>query len=266
MATLTRAMGNCALCLNDGPLCRSHLLPAASYKPLRSVHRTNPHPLIVTPERAYTTSKQPADYLLCPKCEERFHHQGEDWVLSHSYRGGSHGFKFRDILLRQSPVFQEGDSRIHTCATIADLAMEKVIYFAASVFWRSAVHTWRRDERIIHIELGKYEEPLRLFLLGVAPFPARMALHTSISSLEGDLLAVCHVTEENRIDGLRTYQFAIPGMVFQLIVSGHLPDRYLTYSTAPALERFVAIVPSLDKREVSEMARRLHRVRQRVTS
>jgi hypothetical protein len=261
MSQKTQPVSPCALCRNESVLCDSHLLPAASYKPLRSASNPSPHPLVLTPDKAYHTSKQPKDYVLCRDCEERFHRNGEDWILSHYYRGRNKGFRFREILQQQAPVFEDGDSKIYACANVPGLDMDQVIYFAMSVFWRTAVHVWRRDKRVIHIELGKYEEPLRMFLLGAGPFPEKMALQVWVSSLQGDMLANSHLTEETRVEQHRAYGFAIPGMVFRLIVSGNLPQRFVNGSTAPSPEKFVAIIPRHDWQDIFDMARRLQKLR-----
>jgi hypothetical protein len=54
------------------------------------------------------------------------------------------------------------------------LDTEKLAYFALSVVWRSAVHTWRAPDRhVIHLaNLGTYQEPIRKYLIGESSFPA----------------------------------------------------------------------------------------------
>jgi hypothetical protein len=155
----------CSLCLNDRELCFSHLIPKSAYKPLRSAKSPNPNPLILTEKTSYTSSWQVADYLLCLECEQRFREKGEDWVLAHSYRGPGK-FRFREILHANQPMFEGPEGLIYSTSMIPDLNMEAIIYFASSVFWRAGAHRWRRDRMIINIDLGKYEEPLRLFLRG----------------------------------------------------------------------------------------------------
>ena len=53
------------------------------YKILREPGQTNPNPVIVGRDYAYSTSKQLTDYLLCEceECEQRFRRLGEDWVM-----------------------------------------------------------------------------------------------------------------------------------------------------------------------------------------
>jgi hypothetical protein len=251
-----RPFGRCPLCLNDRELCASHLLPAAAYKPLRASHQNNPHPLILTDTVAYQTSRQATAYLLCRCCEERFHQNGEDWILSHSYRSPA-AFRFRDALIRGTPYFKGPEGTLYAAADIAELDMERVIYFAMSVFWRAAVHRWRRDDRVIKIDLGPYQDPIRKYLYEKTPFPEKMTLRVWVSALEGNLCAVCHLPEAGRKDGVHTYQFAIPGMSFELMVGGRIHEHHYLYSSAPAPERFVAIIPALDIKDMAAMAKRL---------
>jgi hypothetical protein len=185
---------------------------------------------------------------------------GEDWVLAHSYRGSGSGFKLREILLRQSPLATQGDASLYACVGVPNLEMDKIIYFAASVFWRAAVRTWRRDERTIKIDLGKYAEPLRLFLLGAGPFPDHMALHTWVSSLSGNILASLHLPEAKRIEGFRAYEFGIPGVCFRLLVARHMSPKWFEWSTAPGPHGLVGIVPDLDRHDVAHMAQRMNKL------
>lgn len=200
------------------------------------------------------------EYLLCTSCEARFKNNGEDWIIVNSYRGRGGGFALREILLQQTPYQTDGNRKLYSCIDVPGVDIEKIIYFAASVFWRASARMWRRDERTIKIDLAQYQEPLRLFLLGMSPFPDRMALHTWISSLDGDLLASLHSPEANRVQGVRAYQFAVPGITFRLMVGGHIPQAFLDYCTAPSPLRVVGIIPDLDHNDVTDMAARYRRV------
>jgi hypothetical protein len=252
--------GQCALCLKDRKLHDSHLVSAAAYKPLLATNSRNRHPLIISNTFAYQTSRQAKDYLLCFECEQRFREGGEDWVLTHSYRGPGQ-FKLRDILRSNSPRFSDPESAIYSGASIRELDMEKVIYFAVSVFWRAAVHNWRRDSRVIKFELGPYEEALRKFLYEDAPFPSYVALQVWASSLKDDLCAVVHLPEAGVHEGAHVYQFGIPGMTFRLTVGKTISEKFYLYSTAPSPERFVAIIQSVDIKDLSDMAQNLAQFR-----
>lgn len=57
------------------------------------------------------------------------------------------------------------------------LRAEELNYFAASVFWRGAVHSWRNDSTEPGLSLpSKAVEDLRLFLLGKIPFPDKLSI------------------------------------------------------------------------------------------
>ena len=252
----------CPLCRETAVLCDSHLIPAAAYKPLRATTSRNPNPLILSHDDAYTSSRQFVDYLLCPGCEQRFREHGEDWILAHSYRGPGE-FLLRDILLRYPATFDDGDGiTIYDTTAIHELDMDKVVYFGASVFWRAAVHEWRRGKRVIGFDFGKYLEPLRLFLYAGTPFPDGMVLRVWISSLQDGLCAVAHAPEHNRRHGIHVYQFAIPGMSFELTIGSHIPMNEQMYSTSGP-QRFVGIAKRADTRDVLDMADRWAKQRAR---
>ena len=93
-----RPSGKCALCLEEHPLCDSHLLPKSMYRLLRAPNLKNPNPVhIVRSGTAYATSKQISDYLLCNGCEQRFRREGEDWTMAQCYRD-NHTFRLRETL------------------------------------------------------------------------------------------------------------------------------------------------------------------------
>ncbi len=57
------------------------------------------------------------------------------------------------------------------------LDMERLAYFALSVFWRASVHRWRvHDGSIVFNSLAAFEEPIRRYLTGQAGFPPDVSL------------------------------------------------------------------------------------------
>lgn len=177
-------------------------------------------------------------------------------MLEHSCRSDG-TFKFRDILFRCPPACEKGESRVYSGAQNPGLDMDKVIYFAASIVWRGGTGPWERDDRVIDIDLGKYKEPLRRFLLSREGFPTGTLLHTWVSSADGPALAVCHQPEEHRFDGMRAITFAVPGINFRWTVASHIPDRYMKCGTAPATGRFIGVVPDRDREDHARMLGRL---------
>jgi hypothetical protein len=113
---------------------------------------------------------------------------GEDPILRQClHRDGQ--FKLRDQLQAAAPLHTERRSTVYDAVPLLGRAIDSYLYFAASVFWRSAAcRRWRGgEESVASISLGAtYQEQFRLYLLDQAPFPAnaRMSLHVAT---EGDL-------------------------------------------------------------------------------
>ncbi len=223
MSKSPRAHGPCALCRFDRPLCQSHLLPKATYKSLRARHPGNPNPVIVSQHAVVQTSWQLHAPLLCEECETRFRVGGEDWVLANCWRAA--GFPLRERLASVTPLYAKDGGAVWACAEVPDIDMDKLCYFAASVFWRSAVKTWRvTPTATTSIDLGPYEDRLRNFLLAMAPFPDKMALAIRISNL-ARLIDTAGVPVLESKAGFHEYGFHIPGIEFRLFVGSKIPSE-----------------------------------------
>jgi hypothetical protein len=75
-----------------------------------------------------------------------------------------------------------------------------------------------------YLEIGPFEERLRLFLLDEAPFPDRVALTVSVwPSCEPILSA--YTPYGHRRKGYGQYRFYIPGIEFDLWVGQAIPER-----------------------------------------
>jgi hypothetical protein len=265
--TKGKRIGRCALCLTpDVKLRDSHLLPAAAYVPLLSSTKKNRNPLVVTDTETYTTSIQVSDYLLCSDCEGRFDKHGEKWTLARMYRAPG-DFKFRDALCEQKPNLAGPEGEIYFAAQNPAIKLESVIYFAMSVFWRAAAHSWPRKSGVLHMPMGRYEEPLRNYLhvdtLGAVPFPEHMALRVFVSAENGSLCAICNLPEPRRQDGFQYYDFSIPGMVFQLQLGAHLEAMHYEYSAAPSPLGIVSIMPGHERERLGHLANKYLRASRR---
>ena len=124
-----RPTRECRLCLNVRQLCKSHLLPKAIYKTLRSSTAPNPNPILLGDGFAAQTSEQAQEYLLCERCENLFREGGEDWVLANCLRPGGR-FPLRDKLYNATPVVQDSEIRFYSCSGIPNIAAQSVAYFA----------------------------------------------------------------------------------------------------------------------------------------
>lgn len=224
------ATKRCPLCGNPGVLQDSHLLPRALDKLCRAPEKENPNPVVLTPNRTIKISRQVRDRLLCLDCEKRLNRQGEDWVMEHCHRSPEE-FKLRTVLKETKPVYVWDD-----CAFYMSLQNDKIntaalVYFAASVFWRAAVHPWRSDA-IIHIELGPYAEAFRKYLIGKDEFPQNAVLWAGVSGAHQPATSVNFPHARKRTDDFHSYNFHIPGIYFDLFVGNSIPQSIRHFCAA----------------------------------
>lgn len=172
----------CGLCQQMADLRESHFLPRALYRLAREPRADDPNPIVVTERRATHTSRQVMDDFLCAACEDRFSAYGERHVLSQVAR--PHGvFRLRD-LVRQAPIVARGERwEFHDVSGSQEVDPEKYLYFAASIFWRSAARRWRcYGQQTTRLPLSeKFQEEFRQYLVGGSGFPDRQPLITPAS-------------------------------------------------------------------------------------
>jgi hypothetical protein len=112
--------------------------------------------------------KQIHEYLLCDECEERFNSGGERWVLANALHS-SGSFNLRDAFRAAKP-FVTLEGSIAYSGHTPGVDLDKLVYFAASIFWRTSVGKWTLAERWFGREgkidlCPRYIEELHLYLL-----------------------------------------------------------------------------------------------------
>jgi hypothetical protein len=219
--------GTCGLCrVQDIALCYSDLLPKAIARWVRlsaQPGQDNPNPYFITPDGSRQVNYRVAEHFLCPDCEDRLNKGGETWTLKHSYRGGS-AFPLRDALLSAPSVFTLRQIRIIETKALAPVQIDKLIYFAVSVFWKASARQWWGVDHPVRLSLGPYEEELRMFLLGKATLSNRVAVIINVSANREPLIGATYpYGGEGRVQGTRQYRSAIPGMAFWLHL-GNIPQ------------------------------------------
>jgi hypothetical protein len=218
------------------------LLPKSAYRYLRMVGgRGNPNPTFLSTTKILQTSQQVKQHLLCTECEGRFNIHGEQWCLKHCDRGGGR-FRLRQILSLNPPIWDRNGFRLYEGATIGDLNTKALVYFGLSVFWRAAVHNWKTPDGEVGVELGPYEEPLRLFLLGEQPFPSNMVITVRISDL-GNLM---WVPVQKNSAGFHISTFGMLGLVFNLVVGSKIPAEFYAIGTEPNPRKLLWMVRNQD--------------------
>jgi len=202
------------------------LLPKAVVRWIRlsaDAREKNPNPIFVTHKVAKPVNFRIAEYFLCPACEHRLNTRGENWVLGNAFRGRS-SFPLRDSLAGAPVLYPLTQARLINSRCLAGIDLEKLVYFASSVFWRACATKWWSLDHTVQLSFGPYEEHFRQFLLGHQLFADRAALLINVSGNTEPHIAAIYPYGGGRIQGARQYRFAIPGMAFWLHV-GHIPTE-----------------------------------------
>lgn len=219
-------VGTCGLCKQPGmQLCYSDLIPKAISRWIRlsMAGQPNPNPVIITKKRAIQTNFRIAEYFLCPACEDRLNKGGETWVLKNTYRGGR-DFPMREMLSHAQEIVHLSDASFLDVTQLPDFQLQKLIHFAAGIFWKAAARTWRASDHDTKLEFGPYEEKFRRYLLSEDAFPDRAALLINISGNADPVVLALYPYCGGRTSGTWQYRMALPGLVFWLHL-GHLPER-----------------------------------------
>jgi hypothetical protein len=215
-------VGRCGLCHNSRKLVKSHLVPAAAYKPAQGLQVGT---IGVTRRKALFTSKQVFAHFLCNDCEQRFHKSGEDLVLRQSYRPDRQ-FKLRELLQEAHPLDSRPQGTVYDVQLLLGEMIESYLYFAASIFWRASAHRWKLDrEWLDRVVLGPYQEPFRQYLLNEAPFPQHARMYVFIAQEAQPTRAVVPPCT-SRIDNAHRHEFYIPGIHFVLVLGQLSPQYY----------------------------------------
>jgi hypothetical protein len=238
----------CALCLQEKPLLDSHFIPAAIYKNLIDPAGTIKNMIATNLSVASEESKQIKQPLLCQECEIRFQQGGESWVLGRRLMPNG-TFLLRDLLRQTTPTGTRDGAVFFTLDGIASIEPEKLLYFAASIFWRAAVTDWETP-------LGHYSkiaiepstvEGLRRYLLGTEPFPAVASIVAIISAADdpADVTTLPGVAPEGT--GYQQFDWIMPGIGFTFLIGEKVPQamRAISLSRSPYC---IAVSPTLDDR------------------
>jgi hypothetical protein len=214
----------CKLCQQEKPLLNSHLIPRAFYKLLRTPGLENPNPIIADGETTRATQDQMAQPLFCAECEDRLNKNGESWVLSKGYRLKGPSVLYEALSAATPvPAFQSGT--VYSALSIPQIDLDKLVYFGASIFWRSSVADWALGRKTTELmRLGsRYEEDFRKYLYGVAEFPVNAAIWVAVVRSEHPAPVISYPTGE-RVRGYHRHTFDVLGLSYMLHVGNRLPE------------------------------------------
>jgi hypothetical protein len=241
--------GRCRLCLREKQLQDSHLVPKAVYRRLRIPSGDNPNPVIMTRKRAYATSKQIRDYLLCSECEQRFHANGEDWVLRHYDRGNS-VFRLQKMIADVKPVLTIKSVRLIPTTLISGVDIKRLQYLATSVIWRAGVHKWRLDDHEVKpIDIRPdHLEDLRLFLIGETDRLAESYLWVSVAAPGGLPEATFFTPPYGGFDKDHySFRFIIPGMMFALFMGPLVQPMVREFCSVRSADRVLHLTSNIEQ-------------------
>lgn len=245
-------IGICKLCLQNRVLQDSHLLPKALYRMSRWEGTPNPNPMQVSARGQVQTSKQIKGFLLCRDCEQRLCANGENYAMTQVNR--KEGFALLRALESSSNKRSTGSFTFYYETSALGIDREKLAYFALSVFWRASVHVWNRQERKTPmISLGKYEEPIREYLLGTKPFPPGLAVLLFVSTDHFSQNVFYEPSKGNDLDPT-TWTFQVRGLNFFLSCRDGMPHQ-LAEACLVNGSRQIIVARSCKEKIIGAMAR-----------
>jgi len=245
-------IGICKLCLQTRVLQDSHLLPKALYRMSRWEGTPNPNPMRVSARGQVQTSRQIKDFLLCGNCEQRLCANGESYTMSQVNR--KEGFALLRTLESSSNKRSAAGFTFYYETSALGIERGKLAYFALSVFWRASVHLWNRQERKAPmISLGKYEEPIREYLLGTKPFPSDVAVLLFVCTDYFSQNMFYEPSKGNDLDPT-TWTFQVRGLNFFLSCRDGMPEQ-LTDACLVNGSRQMIVARSCEDKIASAMIR-----------
>ena len=191
---------------------------------VREARSSNANPIRITDEFAVQTSKQYTATLLCKDCEQRLRKYGEDWVLAHCWRGET--FALASLVFSAKPKFSSPEASLYYAAEIDGINASAMTYFAASMFWRAAVHNWSNRSSEPAINLGPYREQLRQYLVGAAEFPKNCMLSVVLPPANGRMVRYMMHPFPKRTRGCTVYTLLFLGIQFSIFVGRQIQQNW----------------------------------------
>lgn len=211
---MARPSGVCKMCLETKVLESSHLIPSALYDYCWG--RGGEHPIVITSDAVFSSSREIQHYLLCKTCEDILNKGGESWLAS-KLATHERSYPLYDLVLSGQPLFDENDCKVYCTIQNPLIDADKIAHFAMGIFWKASVHSWRGSTDEPMIQLGPYSEKVRLYLKGEAGFPSNMALAAVLSPPDVAYIGFNNPEKMMR-DTYRNFMFVVPGIWFNLSV------------------------------------------------
>lgn len=233
--------GICKLCLLQKDLRDGHYLPRSAYRSNRARALKNQNPIVLG-SKLRQDQGHVTDYVFCADCEQLFSKNGESWVLARIPHDYGEPFGLQDALEKETPFYTEPGLNLYAGVSISAFDMDKLVYFAASIFWRGAVHGWEdgRGDRTPKLDVGNHAEPLRNFLLGQGSFPPDVWLSTMIWPFK-KMLNAGIVPTPAHLEGWNRYWFYISGLGFILHFGDAVPAEIKRRCSQNTAQRMITV-------------------------
>ncbi|MFL6436599.1 MAG: hypothetical protein ACJ71Q_03390 [Terriglobales bacterium] len=236
--------GKCELCHAVAELRDSHFLPKSGYKKTRATDLKNPNPVVLSGGKAKQSSLQVRDHKFCGACEERFNKGGEAWILNNIPQNYGDPFFLHTLLNAKTPIVL-GNDLLFSQASIPEVDMAKLVYFALSIFWRGTRHWSEVDGgRPTKLYLGREEKAIRAFLLGRSKLPETVIIKVAVWPFN-KVYPIASMPRAERGSGYRVYWFYFFGFIFRLALGKKIPAQERRTCSYHSPERFLTLSPEL---------------------
>lgn len=173
--------------------------------------------------------------LLCLGCEGLLNRAGEDHVLGHCVQRTGQ-FPLAERLNMLLPSRTENDLAAYRIEDgLRWIRLGRFDHFAAGVFWKSSVVEWKSRGVVSKVNLARFQEPVRQFLLGHASWPTDLHLLVFVAR-EGAQWPYVTVPTSQWSEGENwmIHSFDMLGLGFMLCCGNDLPwgVRYLSTGNA----------------------------------
>lgn len=202
--------GVCKMCLQEKNLVSSHLIPRKVYE---YCNQEGHHPIVLTGDVLMASDRQWQYPLLCIDCETILNEGGEDWSVT-KLATYEKTFPLYDLVSAKPPVDSVGATNIFFVKNMPEVQAKKIVHFAMGMFFKAAVHSWRKGTSEPRINLEPYTEPLRLWLRGEGDFPGDMFLVVQMATPDRAQIGLFPPYEA---EGHVFYVY-VPGLLFMLDV------------------------------------------------
>jgi hypothetical protein len=232
--------GRCELCHVADDLRDSHYLPKSGYRKMRASELKNPNPVVLAGGKAQQSSLQVRDYKFCGACEERFNKGGESWILKKIPQNYGDPYWLHTLLNSKTPI-TNGNDLLFPQASIPEVDMAKLVYFALSIFWRgtrrwSAVQGGRPEK----LYLGRQEKAIRAFLLGRGKLPEDVCVTVAVWPYK-KVYPMAMMPRAEAGTGYRSYWFYFFGFIFLLALGKKIPVRQRRTCAYHSPEKFLTL-------------------------